>query len=255
MAKKRKAWIHVGMPGSGDVVESALAHHHDALVELGVASVAQTTSESFRAAVEMLRSHKQWGLKRGDVEGQWTSLVRRAERTKADLVFSQSMLAVAEPDQVALLLDALAGYQVHVVVTVATADEAAAVDAVLERWRDAVRKPERLHRLEVGDADPKATWKSFGKLVGFGTASLGLADVPPTVPTASTLPEARREIERLARRNASLEVRLEELDRKRRKLKKKLAKQQEKTTQRKLSLSAVGRAKPAPDPAGTSDAA
>ncbi|NHA01423.1 hypothetical protein G5V59_20620 [Nocardioides sp. W3-2-3] len=33
MAKKPKAWIHVGMPGAGDVVEPALAHHHGALVE------------------------------------------------------------------------------------------------------------------------------------------------------------------------------------------------------------------------------
>lgn len=255
MAKKRKAWIHVGMPGSGDVVEAALAHHHDALVELGIASVAQSSSESFRAAVEILRTHKQWQLKRGDVEGQWTTLVRRAAKAKADLVFSQSMLAEAEPDQIDLLVDALDGYQVNVVVTVADVDDPAVVDALVARWARAVRKPERVHRLDVGDADPAASWKAFGKLVGFGTASLGLDDIPPTVPPAATLDEARREIERLARRNASLEVRLEELDRKRRKLKKKLAKQQEKTVQRKLSLSSVGRAKPAPDPAGTSDAA
>jgi hypothetical protein len=220
MAKKHKAWIHVGVPGAGDVIEPALAHHHGALVELGVASLAETPCESFRAAVEILRCHKEWDLKRSDVEGRWTRLVERGAKTKADLVFSQPMLADASREQVALLVDALHGYQVHVVVTTGVADEA----PVLERWATAVRKPERLHVLELDGSSPKATWKAFGKLVGFGTASLPLDGVPAVTPTIESLAEARRELERLARRNASLEVRIEELDRKRRKLKRRLRK-------------------------------
>lgn len=218
MAKKPKAWIHVGMPGAGDVIEPALAHHHGALVELGVASVAQTPAESFRAAVEMTRSHKDWGLKRSDVEGQWVRLVRRAQKSRSDLVFSQSLLAGAAPEQVALLVDALAGHQVHVVVTTGIDDEA----ATIARWSAAVRKPERLHVLETDGLDSKHVWKAFGKLVGFGTSSLRLDEVPHATPVFESLPDALRELERLARRNASLEVRLEELDRKRRKLKRKL---------------------------------
>lgn len=220
MAKKHKAWIHVGMPGAGDVIEPALAHHHEALVELGVASVARTPAESFRAGVEMTRSHKAWGLKRADVEGQWTRLVRRAQRAKADLVFSQSLLAAATTEQVALLVDALAGHQVHVVVTTGHDDEAATVG----RWAAAVRKPERLHLIETDGREPAEVWKAFGQLVGFGTTSLRLDVVPNATPVVRSLPDARRELERLARRNASLEVRLEELDRKRRRLKKKLGK-------------------------------
>ena len=218
MAKKPKAWIHVGMPGAGDVIEPALAHHHAALVELGVASVAQTPAESFRAAVEMTRSHKEWGLKRSDVEGQWTRLVRRAQKAKSDLVFSQPLLAGAAPEQVALLVDALAGHQVNVVVTTGIDDETATV----QRWSSAVRKPERLHVIETDGRDAKDVWKAFGKLVGFGTSSLRLDGVPHATPVFQSLPEALRELARLARRNASLEVRLEELDRKRRKLKRKL---------------------------------
>lgn len=221
MAKKPKAWIHVGMPGAGDVIEPALAHHHRALVELGVASVARTPAESFRAGVEMTRSHKAWGLKRADVEGQWTRLVRRAAKARADLVFSQALLAAATTEQVALLIDALAGHQVHVVVTTGNDDEAATVG----RWSAAVRKPERLHVVETDGMEPGDVWKAFGRLVGFGTASLRLDAVPNAAPVVRSLPDARRELERLARRNASLEVRLEELDRKRRKLKKKLGKQ------------------------------
>lgn len=219
MAKKPKAWIHVGMPGAGDVIEPALAHHHAALVELGVASLAVTPAESFRGAVEMTRSHKGWGLKRGDVEGQWARLVRRGRKSRGDVVFSQTLLASAAPEQVALVVDALAGYQVHVVLTTGLDDEADATS----RWLAACRKPERLHVIETDGLEPAQLWKAFGKLVGFGTASLRLDEVPRASATLQTLPEALREVERLARRNASLEVRLEELDRKRRKLKKRLA--------------------------------
>ncbi|WP_141014589.1 hypothetical protein [Nocardioides sambongensis] len=233
MSKKRKAWVHVGLPGSADVVEGALAHHREALLELGFASVAHTTSESFGAAVEILRAHKEWGLARADVEGEWTRQVRRADKERADLVFSQHLLAAASPDQADLLVDALAGYQVHVVITAGPAGDvdvdADGVDGIRRRWSSAVRKPERVHVLEVG-TDPAATWKAFGKLLGFGTASLGLAGVPATVPPCTSLAEAQREIEKLARRNAALEVRLEELDRKRRKLKKKLAKRKKDAT-------------------------
>ncbi|GAA4819293.1 hypothetical protein ACFQ0K_10665 [Nocardioides caeni] len=219
MAKKHKAWLHVGMPGAGDVIEPALAHHHAAIVELGVASLAHSPAESFRAAVELTRTHQDWGLKRGDVEGQWVRLVRRAERARADLVFSQTMLAGASQEQIALLLDALAGFQVHVVVTTGLDDEA----ATLRGWAAAVRKPERLHVVETDGRAPADVWKAFGRLVGFGTSSLSLEVVPAATPSLPSLPDALREVERLARRNASLEVRLEELDRKRRKLKRRLA--------------------------------
>ncbi len=218
MAKKHRAWIHVGMPGAGDVLEPALAHHHGALVELGVSSLAQTPAEGFRAAVEMTRSHKEWGLKRADVEGQWARLVRRARKARTDVAFSQSLLAAATPDQVALLADGLDGFQVHVVLTTGLDDEADAV----ARWSAAVRRPERVHVVETDGRTPAEVWKAFATLVGFGTASLGLDEVPSAAATFQTLPDALREVERLARRNASLEVRLEELDRKRRKLKRKL---------------------------------
>jgi len=218
MAKKHQAWIHVGMPGAGDLVESALAHHHAALVELDVASLARSTAESFRAAVEMTRSHRDWALRRADVEGQWTRLVRRARASRCDLVFSQSLLAAADADQIALLVDALAGYEVHVVVTTGIDDESDTV----ARWRAACRKPDRLHVIATDSLEPAQLWTAFGRLVGFGTASLRLDDVPRASAALQTLPEALREIERLARRNASLEVRLEELDRGRRRLKKRL---------------------------------
>lgn len=226
MAKKRKAFVHVGLAGIGDIIEPALVQHRDALVELGVTVLPKTTDESFRAAVEMLRDHKGWGFKRKEVEGQWADLCRRAHKGRTAVVFSQPLLARAEPEQIDLLLDGLAGFEIHVVVTTCAQEPDADLAAVTKRWGAAVRKPERLHVVELDVADGCAAWKAFGKTVGFGTASLRLDEVPRPVGARplSSLDEARREIERLTRRNESLEHRLEETDKKRRKLKKKLSK-------------------------------
>jgi hypothetical protein len=294
MARKRKAFVHVGMPGVGDVLEAALVHHRDALVELGVAVPARSSQETFAAAVELTRSHREWGMRRKDVEGAWATLCRRAHKTHGAVVVSQPLLATASRPQIDLLVDGLAGFEVHVVVT-GTAPHAwclpgepeTDLGVVLDRWSGAVRRPERLHVLLI-DSHPEdpaltqsAAWRAFGRLVGFGTASLGLADVPqpvaarpmwlvPTVPAERAgvldtvarawldaietggydvvgdpaavlgkplpvapgelrlgrlddlLREAVREIERLTRRTEALESDLERVDRKRRKLKRKL---------------------------------
>lgn len=225
MAKKRKAFLHVGLSGVGDIIEPALVRHRDALVELGVVVLPKTTDESFRAAVEILRDHKAWGFKRKEVEGQWADLYRRAHKGKATVVFSQPLLGKATPEQIDLLLDGLAGFEIHVVITTCATEPDADLEMVTKRWSAAVRKPERLHVLDLEEPDGRAAWKAFGKAVGFGTASLRLDDVPQPVGARplSSLDEARREIERLTRRNESLEQRLEETDKKRRKLKKKLS--------------------------------
>ena len=226
MAKKRKAFVHVGLPGVGDIIEPALVRHREALVELGVTALPKTTDESFRAAVEILRDHKGWGFRRKEVEGQWADLYRRAHLGNTAVVFSQPLLARATPEQIDLLLDGLAGFEIHVVVTTCETGPDADLAAVTARWGAAVRKPERLHVVTLDGSDDGAAWKAFGRTVGFGTASLRLDDVPRPVGARplSSIDEARQEIERLTRRNESLEQRLEASDKKRRKLKKKLSK-------------------------------
>ena len=223
MAKKRKAFLHVGPAGVGDVIEPALVHHRDALVELDVTVPARTTDESFRAAVEILRAHKAWGFRRKEVEGQWSELCRRAWKGTGTVVLGQPLLAGATPEQIDLLVDGLAGFQVHVVVTAGRPGTAADLAAVCERWAAAVRRPERLHVVEA--ADPHAAWRALGRTAGFGTASLRLDDVPLPVGARplSSLDEARHEIERLVRRNTSLELRLAETDRRRRGLRRRPA--------------------------------
>jgi hypothetical protein len=288
MPSKRKAFVHVGLDdGSGDIIDGALERHARALLELGVRRPASSREEMFRAALEMLRTHRDWGYQRSEVEGAWTSIVRRGLKGKDTLVFSQPLLAAARPEQVALLLDALTGFEVHVVVT-AHAPDAWTVPgdprhdlgAVLEVWGAAVKKPERLHVVVTGSrAADKATWKAFGKVVGFGTSSLKVDAIPvpvkprpPHLALASrvdvlralgaswvellahsehhvvgdpdllvpavdavdapevvvgvaehALNDALAEIERLTRRNESLQARVEALEKKRKKLKRKLS--------------------------------
>jgi hypothetical protein len=181
MAKRRKAYVHVGRSGVEDLVAKALVHHRHALLELGVEVPARTSAEAVRAAVEILWDHRRWGLSRPQVEGQWVTLCRRVQKGRTSVVFSQPLLADATRDQAALLVDGLAGFEVHVVVTAAPDDRGVA--DLLETWGSVVHRPHRLHLVPVG-ADPftppaaRALWKAFGDVVGFGTASLRLDAVP-----------------------------------------------------------------------------
>lgn len=284
MASKRKAFVHIGLDdGSGDFIDGALDLHAHALAELGIRSPAVSGEEMFRAALEILRTHRDWGYQRAEVEGAWTTITRRGHQGKDTLVFSQSLLAGARPEQVALLVDALAGFEVHVVVTVRApgvstipADPRYDLGAALASWTTAVRRPERLHVIVA--ADPGTTWRSFGRAVGFGTSSLkvdalmGATPLRPSLPTPASrlavlhelgeswvellahseydmlgdaatlvpdptthddpeavaaiaelaLRDALAEVERLTRRNESLLVKVEALEKKRQKLKRKL---------------------------------
>lgn len=194
MGKKRQAFVHIGMPGVGDVLGPAIAHHRGALAELGINAPAKHAREAFRAAVEITRSHRTWGLRRRHVEGTWADIYRRAAKGRDTVVVSAPLLATATPEQIDLFVDGLTGFEVHVVVT-ASAPHAWTVlgepetdlALVLERWERAVRSPERIHVI-AADGDPgraeevqAEVWRRFGRIAGFGTASLGLADVPPPV--------------------------------------------------------------------------
>ena len=284
---KRKAFLHIGLgDGSGDFVDGALEKHGHALAALGVRRPAKSADEMFRATIEILRAHKDWGYKRSEVDGAWSGICRRAHKGKDTVVFSQPLLAAAAPDQIDLLLDSLAGFELHVVVTVRAPDAwtvpgepAQDLGPVLDRWSRAVRKPHRLHVIVDADA-PGVTWKHLGRVVGFGTASLAVSphaesrlaraphpdpasrltvlrtlgqswveqlahseydvvgDVAALVPVTPkgdkhhmalvsradhALSEALREVERLSRRNESLELRLDEIEKRRKKLKRRLS--------------------------------
>lgn len=187
---RRRAYLHLGLPRTGGAfLDSALAEHADALAEAGLCHPAISAEEMFRAAIEIRRDHQAWGYERREVEGAWAEICRRAQKGRADVVFSQELLAACTAPQIALLLDTLSGFDVHLIVTARdpasqlVAAWAGAVEAgrsmsfskfrqrvmdparehdqaqrfwagqdlggVLARWSDAVRGPDRVHVVVV----------------------------------------------------------------------------------------------------------
>ncbi len=177
---RRRAYLHLGLDdGSGDVVTATLAQRRHALAELGVRSP-DDDERLLRAAAELLHAHAEWGYRRTDVEGSWTRLVEACRAGHDTVVISLPPLAAADPGQAALALDALAGFEVHLVVTVHAPDAwTLAGDAgrdlgpVLERWSAAFPDRRRIHVLVTDD--DATTWRELGRLAGFGTRSVPAA--------------------------------------------------------------------------------
>lgn len=229
---KRKAYLHIGPPRTGGgFLDSALIEHADELAAAGVLHPAISAEEMFRAAIEIRRDHKAWGYQRREVEGAWAAICRRARNGTSHVVFSQELLSACTAAQVELLLDGLAGFEVHVVVTEREPGDA------LDAWRSAVRA-ERWHTIVVPDTGAeRVVWKAFGDIVGFAAASLPLDDgwtsTRPLagrpqaelleVITTGALADVVAEVTRLRAHNQVLAERNAELERKKKKLKKRLA--------------------------------
>ncbi len=181
---KPKSFLLVGLPHTGlPMLTTALAHHRDALEELGVTAPAKSADEAFRAAVEVRREHRAWGLRRKDVEGTWSAICRRAMKQRRTVVVGHELLAGATPSEVALVVDGLAGTHVHVVVLAGVPDgrvglfpDELDLDRVLDRWAAATRGPDRLHVVVTDPADATVAWRALGSLVGFDAERLALPD-------------------------------------------------------------------------------
>ena len=183
---KPKSFLLVGVPHTGlPVLTAALEQHRDALGALGVRAPAKSDDEAFRAAVELRREHKAWGLRRRDVEGTWAGICRRAlkhaTRSTDTVVVGHELLAGAAHDEIALLVDGLAGTQVHVVVLAAVPDgrvglfpDELDLMSVLDRWEAAVVVPDRVHVVVTDPNRPVDAWRALGSLVGFDADRLPL---------------------------------------------------------------------------------
>jgi hypothetical protein len=198
---KRKAFLHVGPTHSGtDFLDDALALHADALAGQRIRRPAKSADEMLRAALEIRRVHKSWGYKRREVEGAWNAVCRRAYKGKDTVVFSQPHLAAASHDEIALLLDQLPGFDLHVVLNVVAplaphGDQD--VVATVGRWAAALRSPDRLHVIVPSTAVNAAafTWTAFGRIVGFDATPLAL---PSTAKSGPTPPLPRHRYDELA---------------------------------------------------------
>jgi hypothetical protein len=175
---RRIVYLHLGLPGSGaGFLETTLPEHAATLETFGVAHPVATPDEMFRSAVEIRRDHRAWGYQRRDVEGTWAGICRRALKQQHRVLLSQELLTGCTPDQAELLLDTLAGAEVHAVITGRRTDaerhEFAALTAL---WTAAVRRPERVHTLVVpADVEPLGwIWSGLGELVGFDAQQMPL---------------------------------------------------------------------------------
>lgn len=184
----RAAYLIVGLPhGGGTFLPAALRAHEEAAAASGLRLPARSADEMFRAAVEIRRDHRAWGLRRRDVEGAWAEVCRRAYQGRQDVVIGHDLLAGATDAEIALLLDRLPGFDVHVVVAAGPADPRLPIfpddhdlGAVLARWAAHVRSPDRVHLLVTDPADRVATWTALGHVLGIDAAALPLpADLGP----------------------------------------------------------------------------
>ena len=193
---KPKSFLLVGLPHAGlPLLTAALEQHRDALAEIGVRAPAKSADEAFRAAVELRREHQSWGLRRRDVEGTWAGICRRALKhattSSETVVVGHELLAGAARDEIALLVDGLAGTQVHVVLLTAVPDgrvglfpDELDLAGVLARWEHAVTGPDRVHVVVTDPTDPGVAWRALGDLAGFDADQFPLPE-PSTVVTAA----------------------------------------------------------------------
>ncbi len=108
---KRLFLLHIGPePVDLSAMTGALA--------LGRIAVPDADADTFaRAGIEIRRAHKAAGLERGQVEGAWATVCRRAHKARSDCFVSVPDFFGATSEQAALALDQLAGFKVVLVLT------------------------------------------------------------------------------------------------------------------------------------------
>lgn len=135
---RKRAILHLGMIWFG---HEALRPYADLLADTGHVLLPASADELRCAQLEMLRRHREAGLRRRDVEGTWAGLVRRARRTRQHVVIDGSAFIAATDPQIALILDELAG--LHPLVAI-TCPEEEDPEPLVAAWSRHLR-PSRIH--------------------------------------------------------------------------------------------------------------
>ncbi len=116
MSRRKLIW-HIGLAHSPrPLIPANLQAHGGSLVALGV-QVPASSEEARLATHELLRTHRDAGLARSDVEGRWARICDRVWAHKGVSVLSTQDLCLADKDQIRLALDPLIGVEVHLLVT------------------------------------------------------------------------------------------------------------------------------------------
>jgi hypothetical protein len=119
MARRTLIW-HLGpAQPARPLVAANLEVYAQALATEGVQVVA-SAEEARLATHELLRTHRQAGLARADVEGRWARICDRVWQHRGVSLVSTPDLCVADKDQLKHALNPLIGVEVHLVLTLDT---------------------------------------------------------------------------------------------------------------------------------------
>lgn len=176
MAKNRLL-LHIGPTPA--TTQADLEAHRSLLANAGLHLLEAAPEDLDAATWEMLRTHRDVGLDRRDVEGSWAEITRQLWRGQRDVVISVPAFADADLGQAALILDHLAGLETHVAIS----GPAAGTTEITGRWARLL--PAR--NLHVLDLDDGATIDVAESLAGIGH----LIQAPAPRPVSRLRPRRR----------------------------------------------------------------
>lgn len=179
---RRRCHLHIDLAGlTGNTLARTLVAHDEALRDLGHKVPFRSTQEAGVAVVEMRRTHAEHGLRRRQVEGAWAEICRRAWKGKRVALMSVPGFGACTPEQVALVLDRLAGLQVTVLVSVPAVAEPevqARVRDTVETWRRALRHGRVLLQPVRHDHDWQPVVDAFTDVAGLEFPDAGHRPLP-----------------------------------------------------------------------------
>jgi hypothetical protein len=235
-ARPPRVFHHIGLPKTGTTyLQHVLWENKERLREHGVLLPGRHRRRHLLASLDV-REDPKLARRPGDVDRPWLDLVEEVLAWDGDAEISHEFFAAASSEQVARVVEDLAGRELHVVVTARAMTELGVsrwqeqvkngsvlpVDDyparedydptdewgwgsfdladILERW-SAVVPPERIHVLVVapGSGAPAELWMRFAEVMGLDGTDYEIPDAPVNASLGLV------EVELLRRVNAKLD--------------------------------------------------
>jgi hypothetical protein len=138
-AVPQRLYLHIGMAKSGSTfLQSVLGRHRATLKAHGYVYPYVRQEGMFHAAVEMAGKPEYWGLDPDDIRGTFAHLLRRGRRLGGTIVISHELFGMARSRQLEAIGEALAGFDVHLVVTVRNTGR-----TITAQWQETVKNGRR----------------------------------------------------------------------------------------------------------------
>ena len=162
----RRAFLHIGLPKTGTTyLQHALWSNKEALAADGLLLPGRHRRRHLLASLDV-REDPKLARRPGDVAAPWQDLVDECSAWAGDVVISHEFFGAASSTQVSRVVETLAGFDVHVVVTARSM-----TDLGLSRWQEWVKSG---GKLGVDDYPQKQTYDPVDE---WGWGSFDLASV------------------------------------------------------------------------------